>query len=184
MRDHSPIAHAFSEVQFVIYIELLEDAALFLEHNALSHTQLLESIDASRSKIKKTAAPVSTRQTLDSDALELPDWHRSGRAARGIGYLFKLKIEGWKLFCNRLGTSTMKLWQDMELPGVDRIKRAVGFAFGGLAFSSASEMATWVNEVRPDGEPECTEADILTAECYATHLYGLLRNRARSWGAD
>ena len=41
-------------------------------------------------------------QTCEENAVELPEWHRACRAAYAMGFLFKVKVDGWKLFCERL----------------------------------------------------------------------------------
>jgi hypothetical protein len=180
---HAPYAHAFHELLFWNYIELLEDAALYLESNELFRTQLRESIDSAptRKRTKKTT-PRPKARTGENDAAEYPAWHHSGRLARGVGFLFKVKVHGWKLFCMRLNVLPVALWEQMEFPGVDRLKRAVALAHAGTVFSSAAEMTLWVNEVRPAGDPERTEADILTPEWFAAHLDAAFRERVRWWG--
>lgn len=45
-------------------------------------------------------------------------------------------------------------------------------------------MACWVNEVRPAGHPEYTEADVLTAEHFAKSLNDLFREQVRRWGGE
>ena len=46
--DHAPYAHAFRELLLMTYIEMLEDAAFFLESYALSDKQLHDIIEAAR----------------------------------------------------------------------------------------------------------------------------------------
>jgi hypothetical protein len=64
----------------------------------------------------------------------------SGRTAYAVGFLFKVKVQGWKLFCARLNVSPVALWEQIDLPGVDRLKRALALALAGAAFPSAAEM--------------------------------------------
>jgi hypothetical protein len=181
--DHAPYAHAFQELLFLTYIELLEDAALFQECNERFHDQLRDSIEAARTpKRKKTTAPRTKGRTRENYAVEYPDWHHSGRMVRAVGFLFKVKLQGWKLFCERLNVPPVTLWEQMDLPGLDRLKRAVALAHAGTVFSSAAEMAIWANEVRPAGDPERTEADILTAEWFTADLDAVFRERIRWWG--
>jgi hypothetical protein len=55
-------------------------------------------------------------------------------------------------------------------------------AHAGLAFPSYAEMTLWVNEVRPAGEPERTEGDIISAAKYADQLETVFRSQVHWWG--
>lgn len=177
--DHAPYAHALQELLLLTYIELLEDAALFQECNALTDSQLRDSIEAT-SAPKRTKKRTKDREPV-GEVVDYPAWHRTGRTAYGVGFLFKVKVQGWKLFCTRQNVAPLALWEQMRLPGLDRLKRAMALAVGGNSFPSAAEMVRWMNEVRPAGDPERTEADILTAKSYAAGLDTAFRNRVRWW---
>jgi hypothetical protein len=183
MQDHAPYAHAFQELLFITYIELLEDAALYLEFNARTDKELRDSVEAASTPKRKTATTSQPKgRTPREDSVEYPAWHRTGRTAYAAGFFFKVKLEGWKLFCLRLNVSPIALWEQMDLPGLDRLKRAVALADVGAAFPSAAEMTLWVNEVRPAGDPEHSEADVITAERFAASLEAAFRERVRWWG--
>ena len=184
MQDHSPYSHAFQELIFLTYTELLEEAAQVLETCALTDTQLRDSIDKAQiSKRKKASTPKGKGRTQDNDAVEYPAWNRTARTASAVGFLFNVKVEGWSIFCARHHISPFALWEQMDLPGVDRIKRALGMAHAGAMFPSAAEMTTWMNEVRPASAAECTEADILTAVRFAANLDATFHQRAKWWSA-
>ena len=70
----------------------------------------------------------------------------------------------------------------MDLPGLDRLKRTLTATHAGAAFPSAAEMVHWMNDVRSPGDPECTEADIMTAARFADRLDAAFRERVESWG--
>jgi hypothetical protein len=44
-------------------------------------------------------------------------------------------------------------------------------------------MVDWANEVRPAGQPEHADADIMTAERFAFKLDAAFRERVRLWRA-
>jgi hypothetical protein len=184
MPAHAPYAHAFHELLFWMYIELLEDAALYHDCFAQRDKQLRDSIIEAAKKTKKTKAttPRTKDRTRKKGALEWPDWHHSGRMAYAVGFLFKVKLEGWKLFCARLNVSPVALWEQMDLPGLDRLKSAWALIHAGAVFPSAAEMLRWVNEVRPAGDPEYTGANIMTAAWFAAGLDASFRERVEWWG--
>jgi hypothetical protein len=67
-----------------------------------------------------------------------------------------------------------------ELPGYQRLQRALKLA-EDAAFVPAGLMK-WANRIRPPGEPEVTEADLLSAGEYADALERLFRGRVEWWG--
>lgn len=118
------------------------------------------------------------------EAAEYPAGNRSARTAYAAGFLFKVKLEGWKLFCERLNVSPVALWEQMDLPGLDRFKRAVAMTDAGAVFASAADMMRWVNDVRAPGVPERTEAKLLTAARFADSLDATFRERVEWWGGE
>ena len=99
--DHAPYAHAFHELLFSTYIELLEDATTYQECDAQADRLLRDSINAAQAPNKKNgAAPKAMGQTSEEDAVEHPEWHRAWRAAYAMGFLFKVKLDGWKFSAN------------------------------------------------------------------------------------
>ena len=52
----------------------------------------------------------------------------------------------------------------------------------GAAFTPDG-MAAWLNEVRPEGTPETTAAQLLTSGGYAEYLDETFRSQAKWWGA-
>jgi hypothetical protein len=67
----------------------------------------------------------------------------------------------------------------MDLPGWDRLKDSLELA--KVAAFAPEGMAAWLNEVRPDGAGEVTEADLITAETFADSLDAVFRHRVRWW---
>jgi hypothetical protein len=179
--DHAPYAQAFEELLFLTYIELLDDAAFYQECNARADRELSESIQLGKSKRKKAISTVEDT-TSEGVTVEFPAWHRTGRTAYAAGFLFKVKVDGWKLFCAGLNVSPVLLWEQAEFPGLDRLRRALTLVNLGAAFPTTAAMACWLNEVRPAGVPEHSEADIMTAERFARSLDMAFRERVKSWG--
>jgi hypothetical protein len=115
---------AFNEIVLLTHIELLEDAAFYQECNDRFDLQFCNTFETPQR---------TERPTPENDAVEFPALHRADRLVRGVGYLFKVKFDGWKLFCCRLDISAEALWGRMSLPGVDRIRRVVGLVNAGDA---------------------------------------------------
>jgi hypothetical protein len=113
MPDHSPYTHAFQELQIAMYVELLEDAAFLHDCNARAEAAHLASYEAPRVKKKRASTPKPdgrNRKVAD----EKPAWHRSEQLTYGAGFLFKVKLEGWNMFCERLGISSAPLWNQLQ----------------------------------------------------------------------
>ena len=181
--DHSPYVDAFQDLLFVTYIELLEEAALYLETIALRDKQLCASIEAAKTpKRTKTKPPKANSPTLNGDSVVWPDWDLTGRTAYGVGFLFKMKLEGWKLFCNRLNVSAVALWEQMDLAGLGRLKTAWAQIHAGKVFPSVAAMTCWVNEVRPASDPEFSEVDIVSAKWVADCLDADFREHVKRYG--
>jgi hypothetical protein len=73
-------------------------------------------------------------------------------------------------------------WEEANFPGLDRLKLAVARAEAGSAFPTSADMVRWLNGIRPAGDPQTTEADIMTAERFADSFDAAFRERVRWWG--
>jgi hypothetical protein len=120
-------------------------------------------------------------ENAEDDADKLPLWEQAD-LVNAIGFFFKAKLVGWKLFCQRWNAAPVALWEHGDYPGLDRIKRAWALVHGGLAFPTTADLVRWLNTVRPIGEPELTEAEIMTAERIADSLDAEFRACVRWWG--
>jgi len=171
--DFSPYVDAFTELAMVVFAELVEEAAKF--RDAFDHWSDGEMFDHAVGKKRK-----ARRKRAD-------DVHdRCQDLFLAQGFLLKVKANGWKLFCERLGISPFGLWQ--YLPGFERLKRNLDAVEGthdrpGPAFSLVG-MAKWLKRIRPADKPEVNEADILTAEKCADLLEVLFRERAKWCGGS
>jgi hypothetical protein len=177
--DYSPYANAFQELILVAYIEMLDSAAFYRECNERFHDQLRDSIDTA-----KNAEDDDTEETpaAEDDIVKHPAWHRAGELVYAAGFLLKAKLAGWKLFCEQWNDAPFAAWEKASFPGLDRLKLACAHAEAGTAFPTSADMVRWLNTVRPLGDPEVTEAKIMTAERCANSLDVTFRERVEWWG--
>ena len=97
--------------------------------------------------------------------------------ALAAGFLLRTAANRWKLFCARLNVPPLVVWA--ELPGFDRLQRAVALA-EEVAFVPEG-VVRWLNAVRPAGEPEATLAGPLSAEQFAAAPETAFRERLKWW---
>jgi hypothetical protein len=178
MPDHSPYVDAFQELILVAYIEMLDSAAFYRECNERFHDQLRDSIDTAKNAEDDTEEAL----TAEDDVVKYPAWHRAGELVYAAGFLLKAKLAGWKLFCERWSDAPFAAWEEADFPGLDRLKLALARAEAGTAFPTSADMVRWLNGIRPAGDPEATEADIMTAERFADSFDAAFRERVRWWG--
>jgi hypothetical protein len=69
-----------------------------------------------------------------------------------------------------------------QMPGFGRVQRALGLA--QKAAFSAETMIRWLNAVRPTGEPEVTQAHIISAEGCAKGIEDFYRDQAKWWNGQ
>jgi hypothetical protein len=178
--EHGPYGHVFLELQFRTFIDLLADAALLLESSQTVQSALRELRVATRVRQQKKQM-MPQRYEHESDTVDWPSWDRATRAVRATGFMLKVKNEGWKLFCERQNSLPTELWEQLNLPGLNRLARALALVDSGVTLSTA-EMAMWVNENKAAGDREVTEADIQTPEWYADLLDDCFRTRLKDMG--
>jgi hypothetical protein len=166
MQDHAPYADAFDHLALLMFILLLEEAALYHDAFERCHQEDLEGSE-------------------DAEMLEPEDkdpgahTDREGRLfdlLLAAGYQLRAEAEGWKLFCEKVNIPPFLLWQD--LPGFDRLQRALTLA--EQAAFTAEGLLKWANRIRPAGEPEWTEVP-LTAETAARALEKAFQAYIRGW---
>jgi hypothetical protein len=185
MSAHSPYALAFGELSFVTYIELLDEAANYLdEHQRASNAVGLVGARMPTRRRMRATTPNEVEPAAEiaaDDADKPPLWTQSD-VVNVIGFFFKAKLIGWKLFCERWNAAPTALWDHGDYPGLDRLMRTWALVRNGLAFPTTEDAVRWLNTVRPIGDPEVTEANILTAERVADSLDAQFRERVRWWG--
>jgi hypothetical protein len=181
MPDYAPYAHAFEELSLLVYIELLEEAAFYLE--AFSRADDACDIFGGDDMDAADDAP-EAEPDLNSDNGSAEDedgdksaCERSLDVGLAAGYILRTKADGWKLFCERLTVPSFSWWKG--LPGFARLQRAL--ALTEKAAFVPEGFLRWLNRVRPTGEPELTALP-LTVEGMADETAKLFRTRAEWWG--
>jgi hypothetical protein len=198
MQDHAPYAHACDELAFLIFIELLEEAARYLE--AFAHaddaSDILdddEEADGGEVEEEEGGGEDQERKCDNGDEEasgananakaaeeargERPRWQRFFDMALAAGFVLRTKTEGWKLFCERMTVPPFALWE--HLPGFDRLQRALKLA--ERAAFAPEGFLRWLNDIRPAGEAKRTEVP-LTVEGMAAATEELFRQRVDWWG--
>ena len=95
------------------------------------------------------------------------------------GFMHRLKVEGWRLFCERLGVAPFATWE--ELPGFDSIQDALRTA--EVAAFAPEGMLCFLNRLRPEGADALTEVPF-TPEGMADELEKAFRERVARWGGS
>jgi hypothetical protein len=169
--DYAPYAEAFYELALVVFIDLLEDAARYLDaFHRTDDADFIEGADTQNGPEEDKemeADPVPGKKSA---------WMRCLDMALAAGFVLRAKADGWKLFCERLTVPPFALWEGLS--GLDRLQRALALAEGhddlpGAAFT-AEGMLRWLNGIRPPGAPALTEVK-LTAEAIADETEELFR---------
>jgi hypothetical protein len=180
MPEHSPYAHAFDELAMLIFIELLEEAARYLED--FHHADNCDLFDDDEAEAEEgDDADEGPDAEADPGAAEDDDdrplWQRSLDLALAAGFLLRIKADGWKLFCERLNLPPFASWE--RLPGFDRLQRALDLT--EKAAYTPEGFLRWLNAVRPAGAPEHTEVP-RTVEGMASAAEKIFRERVEWWG--
>ena len=187
MSAYSPYARAFEEFSFSTYIELLEEAANFLdEHqrarNAVAGAKLpITRRMRMRMRMTNPSAEQRAAKKAADAADKQPLWTQAD-LLNALGFQFTARMMGWKLFCERWNADPAALWDAGGFPGLDRIGRTCRLIQSGLAFPTPADLARWLNTVRPFGDPELTEANIATADQIADSFDAEFRERVRWLG--
>ncbi|HEY7157969.1 MAG TPA: hypothetical protein VH575_28695 [Gemmataceae bacterium] len=173
VQDHAPHAHAFDEVATMIFLDLLDEAAGYLDVLAAVREEETVNDADDQDANGDTYSEVDEAEEADewlSDPWDLP---------LACGFLLRTKVEGWKLFCERLNIPPVLLWE--PLPGYQRLQRALALA-EKIAFYPEG-FRRWMNERRPEGAPELKLTDLpFTVERIADANQELFRERLAWWG--
>jgi hypothetical protein len=189
MPDHTPYAHAFDELALLVFIELQEEAARYVEafaradevHDVFGEDEEADGDEGTEGTGETHAEEGSDtkadRESAEGDAGERPVWQRHLDLALAAGFVLRTKAEGWELFCERMAVPPLALWEG--LPGLDRLQRALKMA--EKAAFAPEGFLRWLNAIRPAGEPERAEVP-LTSEGMAAAAEELFRRRVEWWG--
>jgi hypothetical protein len=117
--DHSPYAHAFSDLALMTFIDLLEEAASYQEAFAFADStgdiNADEAEEEERDEAAEETGARGDKGPVQEDADKEPVWLRALDVALAAGYMLRTKANGWKLFCERLNVPPFLLWE--VLPG-------------------------------------------------------------------
>jgi hypothetical protein len=182
-QDYAPFARAFEELSLLIFIELLDMAAAYLD--AFARDDDAEDLDGGDDHDGGEDACEDNSDSDDADRHRgrRPTGRRWLDIALATGYLLKARADGWKQFCERMAVRPFALWEC--LPGCKRLQIALGLAEGtpdlpGPAFEREG-MIAWLNATRPKGEPRIRELGA-TPDFYRDSLEETFRERASWWG--
>lgn len=159
MPHHSPFAQAFEDVASFTFMELVDDAARFLD--MLNRSGAATDLFGDDGKSDGKASP----------------GYRYFLIARAAAHVLGVKVDGWQQFCDGLGVPGLLVWG--VYPGFERLQETLARA-AAVAFS-AEEMLAWRNDKRPAGIPAQTAVS-LTAEAFAADLETVFRQRVGWWG--
>jgi hypothetical protein len=173
MQDHAPYARALDDLDTMVFLELLEEAARY--QDAFHQLHCCDQGDDDEVEKKRDEEPNAgtNEEELDGDWAV---WHRYFDIALASGYILRAKADGWKLFCERMTILPFLFWE--MLPGFDRLQRALALA--EKAAFTAEGFLRWLNRIRPKGVREWTELPI-TAELVAKVNEAFFRERVRWW---
>ena len=167
MPDHAPWANAFNDLALLEFIELLEEAAGYINSFHPVHAKEQEEDDEDDGK-----------QSL-KDETKMDETIQDGDVTLALGYILRAKAEGWKLFCEKLNIPPFLYWED--LPGFKRLQIALDIAT--RAAFTPEGIVKWLNRVRKAGEPELAKPP-LSADRLAAELEKAYRQRAQWWGGE
>jgi hypothetical protein len=183
-RDHLPYVIALQQVSMLAYIDLLDEATFYLDALDLADDMRdlygdadpgeAQTPDAGKSDGSEEEAEA---ESSPEDACENPACRRTLDAALAVGFMLKTKVDGWKLFCERMTVPPFLVWEG--LPGFSRLQDAVALA-EKTAFGP-EEFLRWLNQRRQGDEVEATEVP-LTIKGRAGALERLFRERVTWWG--
>jgi hypothetical protein len=189
VQDHVPYAHAFHESAWLIFIELLEEVAQYLElfaradgaGDVLDAEEEKDGGEAEEGEANTTEEVASEAKAhAESAEHETDEWTLYERyldLALAAGFLLRTKAEGWKLFCERLTIPPFAFWEG--LPGFERLQHALQLS--AKAAFVPEGFLRWLNRIRPAGEPELVHVP-LTAEGVAVAMEEVFLERVRWWG--
>jgi hypothetical protein len=187
VQDHAPYAHAFEELARMLFLDLLEEAAQYVDLFARADAEGVfgaeeEAEGGEAEEEEANAAEEASEAEADVDSGE----HEAGEGSLGeryldlalaAGFVLRTKAEGWKLFCAQMTVPPFVLWE--ALPGFDRLQHALNVS--EKAAFVAEGFLRWLNTIRPAGELEVTHVP-LTAERLAAATEEVFRERVRWWG--
>lgn len=194
--DYAPFVNAYRDVVFTTYPHLLDSAAEYLERFWVADCSIVDERDAA---VHGDAAGLDDEgEPGDDDGAEpagadgagsecdpfaderreRPTWVRHLELAYAAGFILNVRVEGWKLFSERLNIPAFTYFK--VLPGFDRLERALKMA-ETTAFQPAG-MLNWLNSTRPTHAGRATFESIISPEVYACRCEAEFRGQVKFWG--
>jgi hypothetical protein len=186
LQDHAPYAHAFLDLAFFTFIELVEEAARYFDtfprakdtpgglgnEDEEDEGEAADVVEESEQEDENAEG-----EPAEVDTPTKPIKHRWIDLALASGYVLRTKTDGWKLFCERLNVPPFLAWE--QLPGFDRLQDAFELT-EKIAFVEEGFLR-WLNRVAPAGKQELTECPLTVEEVASANEY-LFRKRVEWWG--
>lgn len=197
MSDHSPWALAFIELAQMVFLEMLEETAKY--HDALERWRDADKLCGSDRETDTGHGDEDDVEDEDLEAVDESTCDDIGTADQddeeslpnrmfdfylAQGFILKTKVDGWKMFCERLSLPPFGVWQ--LLPGFQRFRLAVqrledqGGRYA-LVFR-AEGMLRWLRKIRPKGAPVPSAENLISANRIADELDQEFRERVAWWG--
>jgi hypothetical protein len=142
--DYSPYAQALQEFATLEFLVLVEEVVKFdyaLER--WSDADMMHCVDG---QTDTPAPPENDARTIKDQLFQM---------FLAEGFLLRMRVAGWTLFCSRMGVSPFGLWQ--YLPGFERLQRKLNMVEETTdrpwrAFTPA-DMTRSRNRIRPMAHP-------------------------------
>lgn len=164
--DHAPLAHAFTELAPLVYMDLLYEAHGYLD--------LLDGATG-----KQVGVPMDEEGDGDagSGGDEVESEHdRNWDLALAAGFLLRTKADGWKLFCQQRNIPPDIVWK--HLPGYDYVQEALALAHKAAFVPEG--FARWINRIAAAGEAPWPGLPI-TAEAVAAAIETAFQAQVAWW---
>jgi hypothetical protein len=199
MPDYAPFIDAYHDLVFASFPHLLDAAAEFLERYWMGDLSVDDERDAAvngreaspdkrGSGVEPTARDGAEPGGANGEASNLdpfaderrkrPTRVRQLELAYVAGFILKVQVAGWKLFCERLNVPPFAFFKG--LPGFERLERALKLA-EKTAFEPA-DILKWLNRRCRSGAQRATLESIISPESYARQCDEAFREQVKSWG--
>jgi hypothetical protein len=181
MGDQAPYAGAYDELALLFYIELMDQAAVCSESLHRVHET---RDDFGVEDEGESEEPNEAGAANEEDQFEWTTAIRMLDIALADGFMFKVKADGWRLWCEQKGIPPFTLWE--MLPGFDRVMLAIKLTEGtdelpGPAFLPQG-MVRWLNKIKPKDGRFATVETIVSAEKIADEIETIFQEAVKRRG--
>jgi hypothetical protein len=189
LQDHAPFAQAFNELSSATYMDLLDTAARYIEaFDFVDETDEAETpcgrLDDENAGDSDETAERPEEEPAGGESEVLTPSDLAGGLILAAGFMLKTKVDGWKLFCERLNVPPFLMWSIYR--GFPRLQRALDVLAGTdeipVPAFVAEGMVRFFSRLRPPGASEAMAERLISAEKVADELEAAYRERAKWWG--